>query len=208
MQGELFGGIRVWHSPKRDAYTVLKHKYDNNPQRYLDEFAYRPGPIFIHAAGWNLQYSQRYHWKYDQGFDFIDYIKDNEVKVIHLIRRNFVDTILSNLLAIENDVWMKDGYARSVKASVEQFHRAIETYQRDVFFFKGQFPDACLVHYDRLLSSDTQRKILEFIDVPLVALRIHPNTNKQRSKSQREMLENFDEIKESFRGTKYFDQFD
>jgi hypothetical protein len=208
MMGEQFGGTRVWHSPKKSAYAVLKPQYDNSPKQYLDDFVYGLGPIFVHVAGWNLQYSQYYHWKHDQGFDFIEYISDNQVKVVHLIRDNFVDTLLSNFLAIENDVWMKGDYAKPVKVSVERFHSGVATYDRDVAFFKEQFPEACVVYYNQLLSEDTHRTLLEFLGVPVVPLNVDRNTVRQRSKSQAEMLLNFDEVKESFRDTKYFDQFE
>lgn len=126
-----------------------------------------------------------------------DVMTAKDYRVIHITRRDKLDQYLSMQLAIKNSAWRSD-YGRystqRIRIDTKDMLRYIErfaTLDRQIAEMTAAFP-YLHVEYEDILANQAIPNVLDFL-----GLSRHPLTSKyerQRSLSQGESIENYDEV--------------
>ena len=169
---------------------------------YLNELYRTPRTV-----GFKLMYTQlRRHP------EILAYLAARRVRVVHLIRRNHIDVIISEELARLTGTSHAPAGTRS---GVPMIHLDAATLL-DRVRGRGRRPvearwllrlSSCPfieVAYESLLDGEQEfARILEFLDVPGPPIRGQSNLAKRGARSHRESIVNYEEIKEVLRSTPY-----
>lgn len=197
MLGEQFGHSKLWHSPK-DVYIESNYK---TPEEYVKKYVYKPSKA--KAVGFNFMYG---HFK-NVFPGFYDYILNEKIRILHLIRRNFLDTVLSNELAKKTNRWMLEEFTDPIFISYEDCLKNFNEYQSSIDEVESRLcaAEKLVVYYEDLNHKRTQDTIQYFLGIDLEDMST--KTKKQRVKSQSEMLVNYSELKMKFKDTIFADHF-
>jgi LPS sulfotransferase NodH len=159
------------------------------------------------AVGFKLMYGQF-------GFfsELRDYIKARQVSVIHLIRENLIDVLISRETAVMRDLFHSRDEeppkqtqisleVRNIREQLESMSSDIERMRRT--FHTLQLPYA-EVFYERL-TSDTSRfaAILDFLGVAPAKRPLRSSLKKLIRSSHRDTVENFPAVENALRGTQF-----
>ena len=156
-----------------------------------------------HAVGFKFMYRQarRHH-------EVKDWCSDHNVRVIHLIRQNFLKLMVSGILARQRGVYhskkalpptkVRIATSRLVRDLDRMAHRVRQN--RDIFS-EGQYME---VLYEDFVArqDDETRRILKFLEIndftPLTSdlVKISPNTLE-------DLIDNFQAVVETLAGTPY-----
>ena len=157
----------------------------------------------VDALGFKFMYSQA--WKFPE---VVAWIKEHKAKVIHLIRKNTLKRIISGRIAQKRNVFhsteplepikvhLKPG---KLKARLALSMRQIETY-RQVFADNPYLE----VTYESFATrrNDEARRILQFLGIePVVPLTT--DLVKLNPDSLVELIENYEEVTQSLKGTAF-----
>lgn len=185
---------------------------DSDPGEFLEQCVFPSGAQDEWATGFKIFYD---HATLEEWKAVWPYLRDcQELKVIHLVRRNQLARIVSNKIAITTNKWfsLNDGEGeRDLKVEIpvgtcqEEFERAAEKRAEFNEYFASH-PILELAYEE--LAEDKNRtcsKILRFLGVEDRVLRT--GLKKQNTRKLSECLSNFAALKEHFTGTawaKYF----
>ena len=152
------------------------------------------------AVGFNLMYNHL------QRFDLLaDWIRRNRVSVIHLVRTNSLDVMISAELARKRDKYHSlkhDDDAESIKVSlspevvvsdIKRMHAAHHQYAE---WFSGSVP-YILITYNSITGHESNlsyRKIVEFLQCEPLMNIPPPTLQKMNPIPPEERLENYSEI--------------
>lgn len=156
--------------------------------------------IYVKAKGFKL------HYEHIRGLDDLNYFKNNNTKVIHLIRKNTLNVVLSMKLTRKIGVW------GGVEYPVEPFEinptdlltRMLETELRIEQFSKvAEEFDHMTIYYEDLCENKDyeMERCFTFLGVDFVPTRC--KSIKQRTHHQGEYISNYQELKEYFSHGKY-----
>lgn len=138
---------------------------------------------------------------------------DKEIRIIHLVRKNKLHAYVSLQLAIREENWInkkyysiKDGLIINKNDLESWFKKGEEFYQFYKDFFKHH--NLLEIHYDDLSQnySQTLKRVFLF-------LRLHskgwytPAITKQNTYKISEIIQNFKEIREYFKNTRWSNYF-
>lgn len=132
---------------------------------------------------------------------------ERKFRVIHLCRRNLLDSLISMKRAFIEDNWIGKPYDnQSVELSVTEcesyFSETIAQQRRHAELFDG-----CAVYnvvYEDLVD-DTDRiavELQEFLGLPIES-SLTATIKKQSDRDRSALLKNYDELKEHFEGTEW-----
>ena len=169
-------------------------------------------PFYIQAAGFKIFY---YHPLDDHTSAIWDILASMaDLHVIHLKRRNILRTLVSRTLAGVENKWVdragkgsQEGRERSTAVSLsaeelrEGFTETREWEQSPEYRF-GNHP-RITVDYEDMVNDPEQvfREVTEFLGVPF--RRPKTELRKQNTRSLRETVANYDELKAKFAGTEW-----
>lgn len=143
-------------------------------------------------------------------------VRAKELSVVHCVRRNMLDCLLSYKLAKGSGAFIEldadearlngvdcKGYAEPVAitaSELDQFVREAESYDSLIRRTFSGNPYLC-VSYENLSSghAETLAGLLDFLGLP--PHHLQARTKRQRKGSQREWISNFDELARSLQGT-------
>lgn len=170
-------------------------------------------PLYIRARGFKIFY---YHPNDDDTQEIwrlLGNIKD--LHVIHLKRRNILRTLISQKLAENQDTWVKTATDnvnshKSVEFGKEGLERAFK--QTRLWESNGearfQHHPFLTVYYEDLVNelASTMKKVYSFLSLRYV----QPKTflKKQNPEALRELLQNYDRLKQAFYGTEWQEFFE
>ncbi len=172
---------------------------------YLERvFAPRSGCL---AVGFKLMYGQfgAYH-------DLYEYISSKDVTIVHLIRENALDIVLSKETAVQRGVFhsrdKESTSAIKVRLPVDQLITQLVAQRRAVERAKETFRGGGLrymeISYEHLLADEMNfQSILCFLGLPLVSAGLGSPLRKLNLASHRELIENYDAVAELLRGTSF-----
>ncbi|HVX92577.1 MAG TPA: sulfotransferase [Candidatus Dojkabacteria bacterium] len=179
----------------------------NNPVTYIDKWIYKDRDQSIKALGFKIFY---YHAHKPDEKDVWDYLKEHkEIKILHMKRLNYLDTYVSRLKAGNTDKWANttgkkersNQYTIDYDDCLDEFTWT-ENYENeyDEFFKDHQKID---VFYENLANNYQKetKKIFKFLNIDYQDTT--PSTYKQRKESLRNMITNYDELKQKFSNTKW-----
>ncbi len=179
--------------------------------------AFSKQPFYVKAKGFKIFY---YHPQDDKSSDVWDALASlDDLHVIHLKRRNILRTLISRKLAGIQDVWSArstdphsgaDGKEMVVTFTVDELSEGFKQTRGWEQSGDEMFRNHPLVsiYYEDLVNDpdSTFYKVTEFLGVPYVK----PKTQlrKQNTKSMRETVINYEELKSAFAETEWQPFFD
>lgn len=174
------------------------------PIDFLDDHIYKNYINDVVAVGFKLFY---YHAKQEEWKKIWSYLKNENVKVIHLKRRNLLRVHLSRELAGRSGNWQNKKYNSAISLNPEKcawdFKRTERWWKEYDDLFKEN--DLLEVWYEDLVRDRDVwvQNILSFLDVNDSHQNLQPTTKKQSQKKASELIKNYDSLKREFMGTKW-----
>jgi len=190
------------------AMRGLAHR---DPVAFLDAKVFGRYPTFVHAVGFKLFY---YHARADREASVWPYLRDRtDVKVIHLKRRNLLQTHVSRKRAAQTGRWVDtagnpDRAGRVVLDYQECLDDFVQTRaweeESDRYFREHQ---TLQVEYERLAEDYRAEsgRIQGFLGVDVRP--VEPSTFQQARQPLSELIANHAELKERFAGTAWAEFF-
>lgn len=198
------------------AFRVLLHK--NIPliraiflelpvEAFLSTLLFGSYPSAIKGVGF------KYHLYHGTRLpELKEYLRQhNEIKIIHLIRKNYLHMLVSEKLAQVSNQWkLKDKMANKAhdirfilkKAECENTFFQHEKQEKEV---KTLFADhdILILDYEDLVHNQewTLDRVQEFLSVE--KRHLSSPLKKQRTRRLSEVIENYESLKHSFKGTKW-----
>jgi len=205
--GEVFNLPTIWGQPGNPEINhsrILKIFRNLLPVSFLRLYVYGKYPDLVKAVGFRYFYSQA-----DTFQSVTDYLRSqSDVKVIHLKRRNLLDSYVSLNLAKSSGVWSSEKPPGKLRKLVinpkdcldyfEKSSRLITKYDR--LFAKSSRID---IYYEDLLRKKASqiRKILKYLGI--LDRKLTCNLIKQNTRSFDEVVVNYKILKKYFRGTRW-----
>ena len=167
--------------------------------------AFAKQPNYINAKGFKIFY---YHPLDDSSCDIWDELQSMEdLHIIHLKRRNILRTLLSRKIAGSQDVWSVSSHRKYsdlckehvlVSFTVDELNKGFKQTREWEAVGNEMFRNHPLLPNDK---TNTFRKVALFLGVEFV----QPKTEliKQNTKSMRETITNYDELKSAFSQTEW-----
>ncbi len=208
-----------WDYINYDIQNIRNLK-QNHPVKLLDDFVYREMPLNISAVGFKLFY---YHAKVGKQKEIWQYLKERqEIKIIHLVRRNLLKTHVSQQMALTTNTWylksdwaskLRDRHTQSeptIQLDYEQTMKAFEQTkkleQENEDFFQDH--QILKVFYEDLVKNNMteMEKIQNFLGVQSTPVYI--STKRQSKNSLQKSIQNYSELKTRFQGSPYASFFE
>ena len=180
---------------------------------YLDPSTDRPA-----AIGFKIFHNQaRATPLAKTAWDYLE--RDADVRIIHLVRRNLLQMLLSLQTALTTNIWARQvGEAAPASLPILEFSSdEAETYFHDILEQRRETMTRLLssprrkmltLEYERDLTSDldcTLKRIQEFLDVPYV--RLEPTLCKQSTLPMQQRIRNYEHLKRCFSNTPFGEFF-
>ena len=221
--GQIAWGMKGF-SQSQDIQALWK----NEPIDFLEKQVFKKMPQKVLAVGFKMTYAQMIFACEDIGFKshskvsndtwkfILPYLKDmSNLKIIHIKRKNKLETYVSNKMAIQTNQWMKSNtteinshelsiyidykdcinWLNVVQAREEKFDNFWENHDYlNIFYeeldndYKGQID-----MIDNFLSLEYEKPI--------------PKTSKQSTKKMSEVIVNYGELKDKFKNTSWHELF-
>ena len=197
--GELFrGGVD-------DAVKAL---ILNSAEDYFQNHVFKQYGRGIKAVGFKMFYK---HPVYDRAGKVWRYLLNmDDLKVIHLRRKNILRALVSMKIAKKTDIWKesnesRDMLSKRVELTVDECRDYFEQTRKWEDDANEKFADNPRMEltYEEL-TSDYQiqmRSIQEFLDVD--PIKLQPMTAKQNPEALSELIVNYEELKKHFSGTEW-----
>lgn len=173
--------------------------------RYLDTAVFRPRRGIV-AIGLKLMYGQA-----GSHPEFLDYVVDRGVRVVHLVRRNLLDIIVSKEVAVARDVFhAREGEAVPpvrVRLNTGELKRRLsedaERIDRERARYRALGVPYTEVVYEEL-AADPSRfdEVLGFLEVPS-GPPLTSTLRRLNSAPHHELIENYDEVADTLRDTRF-----
>jgi hypothetical protein len=198
--GELFNPTE---EIRRMSYKAGKEvARSEDPIEYLETTIFQKYSEDVKAVGFKLFYLQA---RDDSWKAVWDYIRDSDLRIIHMKRKNLLDRYLSHQLAEKSGVWihLKKGNEETNESIIlnasdcaKNFHKS-EFWQKQVdeFFQNNR---KTILFYEDLCKypKGESRRIQDFLS--LKPQELASITEKQRTKKKSEVITNLDDLKRQF----------
>ena len=207
----------LFHKPNvHHAFKVLFHKNFNliralifrSPvQTFLSTLLFGSYPSAIKGVGF------KYHLYHGTRLpELKEYLRQHkEIKIVHLIRKNYLHLLVSEKLAQASSQWKLRNKtmnkARDIrfflkKAECENTFLQREKQEKDA---EALFPghDILIINYEDLVHNQewTLDRVQEFLGVQ--KRHLSSPLKKQRTRRLSEVIENYESLKHSFKGTRW-----
>jgi len=185
---------------RRSGVTRREILYD-----YLDQ-VYAPRTN-CSVIGFKLMYGQ-----FGAYPELLEYMKRREIKIVHLIRGNLLDILLSKESASLRDIFHSRVEEQSSKISIHldtrQLVKQLETQLGDTEKARKTFQGTVLSYMEVLyedLVSDTARfdHILRFLGVSNTRAMLNSSLKKLNRAPHRDLIENYESVETVLRGTRF-----
>jgi len=207
----------LFHKPNaHHAFRVLLYKnirliramvFELPVQDFLESLLFGAYPSTIKSVGF------KYHLYHGRRLpELKDYLCEHkEIKIVHLIRKNYLHMLVSEKLAQASNQWeLKDNTAnrsRDIRVVLkkDECENTFCQYREQENKAKTQFADHNIytLDYEDLIHKQETilDKVQEFLGVK--KQRLSSSLKKQRTRKLSEVIENYDSLKYSFQGTRW-----
>jgi LPS sulfotransferase NodH len=215
---KMFGEIFLW---RKRQWGIRMEEFPG----YYDyassaRFAIRPWSIYKYldlfftqsneAVGFKLMYSQ-----IKQFPDILFYLHSRKIRVLHLIRHNYLDTIISLENARAQQQWHSGSIKGTPKATSAihldpetTIHRIVQL-ERQIKLMEAIFRrvgiNSCQIFYEDLLTNPTSSytKLHRFLDLEYQNIHLQSSLKKLVMSSHQETISNYEEFKIALSKTRY-----
>ena len=190
------------------------------PIFFIDQLVYRQNfPLLIRAVGFKLFYFQPKQLKQKVIWQYLNKIED--LKIIHLTRKNLFHIYISHQLAIKTNQWdlltketnpqespLLEPIFVDYKSCLTQFQLIKDWETQYSNFFNLPTQQYYNITYEDLVNNIKQEtyKLQDFLGVDQRLLTAY--TKKQGTKPMREIVANYDQLKEQFHNSCWSEFFD
>jgi len=202
--GEIFRG---------GADDATKESILNSTKHYFQNQIFKNHDRSIKAVGFKMFY---HHPVYDHTGKVWLYLQDmDDLKVIHLRRKNILRSLVSSKIATQSDIWKETAKTREpiekkVELSIEECQTDFHQTQKWATEANEKYCNNPLLQltYEELTSDyqEQMQRIQEFLDVELLYLQ--PKTVKQNPETLGKLIINYEELKQHYSGTQWEVFFD
>ena len=179
--------------------------FQNDPVAFLDKWVFQKYPRHTEAVGFKLFYYHARDGKWSVVWPHLQ--NDTGIKIIHLKRKNILETHLSRQRAMLTDKWANITGEKEAQPAVQIIYEEClqdfvqtRTWEQDNEEYFSQHPMMNVYYED--LAGDYQvkmKEIQEFLGVTPVP--VAPQTFKQATLPLSRSITNYWELKEKFTGT-------
>lgn len=205
--GELFQNRQQigWALPGYPSTAGVLRTFRAAPEQFLSRYVFHPFPDQIGAVGFKLFY---YHAESPQWRPLWSYLAgQREIRVIHIKRRNILQTHLSRARALRSRRWVNtDGTKEKQRPIHLDYEECLADFvqtrawerQYDALFHEHRKID---VAYEALARGyhEQMERIQQFLGVTVQT--VAPQTFKQSTLPLSEAISNYHELKERFAGS-------
>ncbi len=207
--GELFNGVPgiSWQIPGYFQVPWQLRLYERDPDRFLERYVYGPAPDCIRAGGFKIFY---FHAGQPAKSPVWQHLKtNNKIKVIHLTRKNQLNTYLS----LKKSLLTGQFFVRSSKSirepvvslSAEGCRRFFKALSVNIDHFNLFFKDHPLleISYENLAANQASEmsRVLAFLETPHESLV--SRSVKQARLPLHMALANYEQLKREFKGSQW-----
>jgi len=207
----------LFHKPNvRLAFRVLLHKnirliramvFKLSVQDFLSSLLFGAYPSTIKSVGF------KYHLYHGRRVpELKEYLRQHkEIKIVHLIRKNYLHMLVSEKLAQASNQWeLKENAANRAYAirfvlKKDECENTFCQYEEQENEAKTQFAEhrIYILEYEDLIHNQETAldRVQEFLGVKKQPLS--SSLKKQRTQKLSEVVENYDSLKHSFQGTRW-----
>jgi len=176
---------------------------DEDPIGFIETLVFKKMPVSVQALGFKLFYHQA-----DENWECVwPYLESQELKVLHLKRKNYLKVFLSLSVAMRTKQFVSTNKKVIRQQPIELdyedclrwFERSKEWEQKYDTYFK----DCMMLYYDDLVSDyDRQmRAIQEYLNVSVCD--VSSVLKKQAQLPLNKAIENYGQLKSRFSGTEW-----
>ena len=196
-----------WGTKDFPSWLGAGYTYRRDPVAFLEEYIYRPLPSSIQALGFKLFYYHSHEPGREALWEHLQQRKD--LYVLHIIRRNILQTHLSRALAARSGQWVsvveESQREEPIFLPIEECRTQFELTRKWENEFKDFFSKSRVmeVYYEDLAADYVQvmNKVQRFLGLPIQP--VAPLTFRQSHRPMREIIANFDQLRQAFRGTEW-----
>jgi LPS sulfotransferase NodH len=167
-------------------------------------------PFYVKAAGFKIFYHHPFDDDSGDVWDILTGVDD--LRIIHLKRRNTLRALISRKIAVAQGVWTvslsdppKDNENKAVTFTVQELEAGFRETKRWVQFGDEKFKayPMLTVYYEDLVNDPETvfRKITDFLGVRFVSPRT--DLKKLNPEKMRDLVTNYAELKSAFQGTEW-----
>ena len=187
----------------------LRQQMNNDPLKFLNTYGYPKHSKKIKFSGFKLFYS---HFKTDETKIIWDYlIKDQDIKIIHIKRRNTLRALVSLKIATKTNQWRSFNEKSDIENKqisltkdecIKEFELQKKIYSEiDNIFNRHKITE---VYYTDLINNrqETMNDVFDFLNVEKIKLQ---NTvlKKQNPEPISELVVNYSSLKNEFQNTRW-----
>jgi len=209
--GELFNSVGIYFQNQsfRTLENRSKRLRDKFPICFLNRYIFRPYSSKVKYVGFKLFPEQIDQVANASGVQLLEWLKhQKDTKVILLHRKNLLASIVSFQVAYETKNWQATKEERNQVNITLPYLRANEEFERRESYLEKMREslrgmDFYEITYEELTEEikDSQKDILEFLGLEYHELK--SNLVKQQTRNLNEVLENYEELKSQFQGSKW-----
>lgn len=196
--------------PKIRSEGELFRKFGRKTSREMWDTAFSRKNNNIKYFGFKIFY---YHPLDSDDKEFWEYIKeDKNIRIIHLVRKNMLRTVVSRQIALKTSVWTNKKNKRSInpeeKSVVLNIEHCLNEFtktKKSETEFRAEFKRDFMfeLSYEDLIES-TQEKMDEVFDFfNLEHVDVFSNYYKQNKESVDDLVVNYDDVKSEIEKTEW-----
>lgn len=193
----------LWDTPGYGSTEKALILRDADPIAFLESMVFKKVPTYVEALGFKLFY----HHADDNWQCVWPYLQRQELKVLHLKRRNYLEVLLSISIAMRT----KQFLSRNIKNSQQQtialdYDECLHWFEMTKAWetkFDNYFNDNLILYYDDLVKNyeRNMQNIQDYLNVR-VGEACSP-LKKQARLALDKAIVNFDQLKERFTGSEW-----
>ena len=197
----------------RSKHHRVFYQAGDDGARFLDEQVFlSTGPDTVRSCGFKLFYD---HARFDEGcrkaWDYV--LGERDIRIIHLFRRNLLETLISLQVALRTGKWSHRVDAHSAPLQAEPFR--LEPHECQYYFARvtswqswaehvfAEHPRLCIDYQNDTCRdfSGTMARVLHFVGV--TPAEVTTILRKQQCMPPQDQVTNFNELREFFKNTPY-----
>lgn len=196
---EVFVNMARKPGMKKSGFTPYLRSNKNTPKDYIEGVIYKKYPET--NTIYKLMYNQI---EYHRGL--MEYIKQNNIPMIHVIRQNLVKQVISGITAARTTHEPISILPKDLLRAVDEAQRLnihwsnmLHKHIKLTLYYEGLFGET--VDDRTYLNEDVNKAICEFFGVENIPL--YATTKKKNKDDLSVYLPNLDDIKKTLKGTEF-----
>jgi len=196
-----------WDTPGYRTTEKALRLRDADPVGFLESMVFNRRPVGIEALGFKLFY----HHADENWAPVWPYLKEQDLKVLHLKRKNYLKVHLSMSVARRTREFLSQSSKPRQLAIHLDYDECLQWFEMTRAWdteFNTCFKDNLVIHYDDLVIDHARcmREIQEYLNVR-ISETSSPLTKQARLPLENAIL-NFDQLKRQFAGSEWAEFFE